>query len=140
MNYKDIFELDRIFYRIGWIFLCLLFIGILIIQFLDLDIFRIFPPCIFYYGYGFYCPGCGGTRSIVSLLKGNLVKSFLYHPVTIYTVFLGGWFMITQTLSRLTAGKIKGMSFRVRYIYFFLILLLLNFLIKNVLVYLNIIN
>ena|ERR1700761_7426168 len=29
------------------------------------------------------CPGCGLQRSFIELLKGNIIKSFQYHPATI---------------------------------------------------------
>jgi hypothetical protein len=30
-----------------------------------------YPPCLFHRGTGFYCPGCGATRALYSLLHGN---------------------------------------------------------------------
>ena len=36
-------------------------------------------PCLFHLVTGYYCPGCGGTRAIASLLHGQLFRSFLYH-------------------------------------------------------------
>ena len=43
-----------------------------------------FPPCLFHLATGYYCPGCGGTRAITSLLHGQILNSFLYHPVVLY--------------------------------------------------------
>ena len=40
-------------------------------------------PCIFNELTGFYCPGCGGTRSLIALLSGHPVKSFILHPFLI---------------------------------------------------------
>ena len=40
----------------------------------------IFMPCLFHAMTGFYCPGCGGTRAVAALLRGDLVSSFCYHP------------------------------------------------------------
>ena len=36
-------------------------------------------PCLFHEVTGFYCPGCGATRCLFSLLKGNLVESYNYN-------------------------------------------------------------
>ena len=52
-------------------------------------------PCLFHLVTGYYCPGCGGTRAIASLLHGQLFRSFLYHPVILYTAFL---FLILNAL------------------------------------------
>ena len=36
--------------------------------------------CVFRETFGLYCPGCGGSRAVNSLLKFNLLRSFLYYP------------------------------------------------------------
>ena len=35
-----------------------------------------------------YCPGCGGTRALRYLLKGNLISSFLAHPIVLYLLII----------------------------------------------------
>jgi len=39
-------------------------------------LFRQGIPCLFYCATGIYCPGCGGTRAVKYLLKGEILKSF----------------------------------------------------------------
>jgi len=39
------------------------------------------PPCSLRVALGVYCPGCGGTRSFFSLLKGDILHSFTYNPI-----------------------------------------------------------
>lgn len=41
-------------------------------------------PCLFHLITGLYCPGCGGTRAVRSLLRGDVVQSFYYHPLVPY--------------------------------------------------------
>ncbi len=38
-------------------------------------------PCYFKATLGIPCPGCGFTRAYLSLLKGDLVSAFFYHPL-----------------------------------------------------------
>lgn len=38
-------------------------------------------PCIFHKITGLYCPGCGITRCILSLLKGNIKAAFYYNQL-----------------------------------------------------------
>lgn len=42
--------------------------------------------CMFHELFHLYCPGCGGTRAIDALLRGDFLHSFLYHPMVIYIV------------------------------------------------------
>lgn len=59
-------------------------------------------PCIFKEITGFYCPGCGGTRSVLALCSGNVIKSFLLHPFV--PVFLIELFIVV--LRRIKTGKL----------------------------------
>ncbi|RZL12270.1 DUF2752 domain-containing protein [Pedobacter sp. Leaf250] len=44
--------------------------------------------CPFKTYFGFDCPGCGLQRSIISLMKGDLIVSFKYYPATIPLILL----------------------------------------------------
>jgi hypothetical protein len=48
--------------------------------------------CFFKSNFGIECPGCGMQRSLISLLKGNIVESIQYHaaliPFIITLIFL----------------------------------------------------
>lgn len=60
-------------------------------------------PCMFQALTGLYCPGCGGTRAVRALLKGDLWMSFQYHPLVLYAVFA---FVLELVLMNLPgAGK-----------------------------------
>lgn len=40
-------------------------------------------PCILHDVFRIYCPGCGGTRAIFALLRGDVVESFCSNPLVI---------------------------------------------------------
>ena len=53
------------------------------------------PKCIFHELTGFYCPGCGGQRSLHSFLNGNFLKAIDYNllfilllPFILYFMFV----------------------------------------------------
>ena len=54
-----------------------------IIRFVELMAGQGFP-CLFHLMTGLYCPGCGGTRAVRALLRGDLAMSFQYHPLVLY--------------------------------------------------------
>lgn len=125
------------FYWIGVIVL-LTCIGSAAIFFLCPNIWRrIRPmPCLFHLFTGYYCPGCGGTRAVRELLKGHIVKSVYYHPLVLYGAVLYLCFMVTQTIERVSRGHIPiGMRYRNCYVWFAMVIILLNFVVKNVLHY-----
>lgn len=59
---------------------CLFLFGFMLLQRYD-----ILPtlPCIMHALLHIYCPGCGGTRALFSLLHGRILASLLYNPAVI---------------------------------------------------------
>lgn len=90
-------------------------------------------PCIMSTVMGLYCPGCGGTRAAAALLRGQIFLSIWYHPLIPYSAVIMGGFMVTQGLHRLGVKRIKGWKFHNWYLYVAVIILVVNFLIKNML-------
>lgn len=123
---------DTVCYLIGW---CL--IGIIILYYIlsestGIGFLHFHYPCLFHAWTGYYCPGCGGTRAVYALLQGKFFRSFVYHPLVPCTAVLGGWFMVSQTLERLSRRKWRiGMHFRDWYLWAALVLITVNFIVKN---------
>ena len=57
----------------------LFLIGVVTIIYSVLFKFGIVIPCVFYELTGLYCPGCGVTRMIFSLLKLDFYQAFRYN-------------------------------------------------------------
>lgn len=88
-------------------------------------------PCLFRQLTGFFCPGCGGTRAFLALLKGRLVLSFCYHPLILYCVVLTCWILCSRVLSR-RKGKTENLrGLELKDIYGGIAVITINFLIKN---------
>ena len=46
--------------------------------------------------FGIPCPGCGSTRALFSLFRGDIKQSFEYHPLILLTlVLILGYILIT---------------------------------------------
>jgi len=63
-------------------------------------------PCAFHLLTGLYCPGCGGTRAVQYLLKGQLWNSLQYHPLVLYAAVIMLMGVAGAGLARVT-GKPK---------------------------------
>lgn len=125
---------ETVLYIIGWILIGVVILIGAALRFLPELVEKFQLPCIFQLLTGLYCPGCGGTRAIVSLLRGDFVTSFLLHPFVPYVAVVGGWFMLTQTIQRASKGRLSvGMKYRDVYLWIALGLVAVNFLVKNIL-------
>lgn len=91
------------------------------------------PPCAFSTYLHVYCPGCGGTRAVEALIHGRMLESVWYHPIVLYTVFIFSGFMLTQGLERAGLKHIRGWKFHNWHLYGAIIVLVCNFLFKNLL-------
>lgn len=123
---------DTPLYIIGWI--CILCVGMYFVlrNIFDFDLIDYTNGCVFNKMTGYYCPGCGGTRAAFALLRGNIARSLFLHPFVPYAVLVGGWFMLTQTIERLSRGRISiAMHFRMIYVWIALALIVGNVLWKN---------
>ena len=108
-------------------------VGVLIVWLYDTFFSSLWPfrGCIWDILFGIYCPGCGGTRALMALLKGKPLTALWYHPVVVYGVVLYGIFMVSQLLSLLSKGHIKGIRFHNWYLYWAVIIIVVNCLAKN---------
>ncbi len=91
--------------------------------------------CRFLAVTGFYCPGCGCTRAVRSILHGHFLLSFLYNPAVLYGVVLWLLYEGSHILELLHVPHIRGMKFRYGYIYAGIVILLGNWIIKNIIMY-----
>ncbi len=114
---------------IALVFIVIVSVILFFVQKYDINL----PPCTFNMITGLYCPGCGGTRAIKALLHGQIIKSALYHPFVLYGVVIYLWFMISHTIRKFINHNVKGMQYRNIYIYIWLVILVLNFIIRNIL-------
>lgn len=89
-------EIEQLFYKLGKIFLVISIVVIAALLITDFKIISWLPECTFLSATGLYCPGCGGTRAVKSLLRGDLIRSFLYHPFVVYFAISYSIFMIYE--------------------------------------------
>jgi len=125
---------DKILYKVGLGILALSILIIALIQIFRINYQLFFLPCLFNLLTGLYCPGCGGTRSVISLIHGYPIASLKYNPIVIYGVAIYAWYMLSNTIELLSKHTIKiGMKYRDFYLWLGLGILLLFCFIRNLL-------
>lgn len=125
---------DNGMYITGWCLIGCLAFYLLFSYIWDFHITDYMYPCTLHALTGLYCPGCGGTRAMISLFHGDILHSFVYHPLVPYTAIVCGWFMISQTIQRISRNRLRiGMHYRDFWLWGALVLVAANFLLKNIL-------
>ena len=91
------------------------------------------PACIWDKYMHIYCPGCGGTRSFLALMRGEVLLSLWYHPLVPYAAAMYLCFMLRGVAGKLSGGRIRGMRFHTWYLYLALGIVMVNLVVKNLL-------
>ena len=126
-------KIDNGIFVAGWIVTVLAAVFYITVRTGILPLYRYTVPCLFHRMTGFYCPGCGGTRSFFALCRGDIWTSFQYYPLVPCTAVLGGWFLISQTIEKISGKRIRiGMHFRGIYLWLALAVIVLNCALKNI--------
>lgn len=129
-------SLDIYFYVMGWLATVFLVAMITIVLVKGTGFLYKFPKCAFLSATGLYCPGCGGTRATFAFFRGHFIRSFILHPIVPYAALVCGWFMISQTIERISRHRIKiAMHFRNIYVWLGIFIILGNWIVKNILVF-----
>ncbi len=125
----------------------LFFFGLVMILLYHLGIVtptKMLYPCVFHRVTGLYCPGCGGTRAVEALLQGDFFTCLRYHPFVLYCFILYVVFMLSHTIEKITKKKapqshnaIKGLSFQLSYVYIGILIILIQWMIKNIILILK---
>ena len=84
----------------------------------------IYIPCLFHKLTNLYCPGCGTTRMILSLLKFNFYQAFRYNPLVFILLII---FYPIKILLCHVSQRFKNYTS-----YFFLIIVILYGILRNI--------
>ena len=126
-------ETEQMLYHVGLAAAAVLAVGAFVVKIGGMPeaIWAFFFACPIYTHTGYYCFGCGGTRAFRALLGGRLWESLWYHPAVCLGGIWYGAFLLSHLMQRLTKGRFPAMRFRMVYFYLWILLILINFFVKN---------
>ena len=78
---------------------------VLVIYHLLSHLFNFRIPCIFYEITGLYCPGCGVTRMLFSLINLDFYQAFRYNPLVFIILRLYIIYLIIKIIAKLLFKK-----------------------------------
>ncbi|MFV0466988.1 MAG: DUF2752 domain-containing protein [Lachnospiraceae bacterium] len=129
---EELDKIEHVFYVTGLSLAVFAFAIYTLVRGFGIDLSAFLFPCAFYSMTSLYCPGCGGTRAVESLIHGDFLSSIIYHPIVIYGAVFYLLFMVTHTIELLSRGKLKtGIRYRNIYLWIALGIVIANVIVKN---------
>lgn len=122
---------DREFYPAVWITIIILVVAYLIWKVVLGQ--PTISNCWIWQNWHVYCPGCGGTRSLLALLRGDVLASVYYHPALPILLGVLGVYMLSQTIWRLRGRQGWVLRYRTWWAPCMVWILLGNCLLRNIL-------
>ena len=110
--------------------LILILISFLIIYFILSELLDVGIPCLFYEITGYYCPGCGITRLLFSLLKLDFYQAFRYNPLIFILIII----TVIYWLVKFILKKFMNISIEIpNYVYYILLVIVIIFgILRNI--------
>lgn len=110
--------------------LILILISFLIIYFILSELLDVGIPCLFYEITGYYCPGCGITRVLFSLLKLDFYQAFRYNPLIFILIII----TVIYWLVKFILKKFMNISIEIpNYVYYILLIIVIIFgILRNI--------
>jgi len=128
-------KLFLLFFLIGFpiILLCFFVFNNIIIHWVQM---LHLPACVFYKRFSLYCPSCGNTRSVLSLLRGDVFASLKYNITPVFFLILTTAFYIEALIYVIAKKKIDIVPRRISLLVEVLISFAVYFIVRNFLLYL----
>ena len=89
--------------------------------------------CWVFSEFHIYCPGCGCTRALIALLRGQILTSLYYNPAVFLTGVLLGAYLISQTVWRICGKRGPVLRYHSWWLPTLTVLLGVNCLLRNIL-------
>ncbi len=95
-----------------------------------LQVFVHIPVCPSYEKLHLYCPGCGNTRSVMALLRGDILGSIRYNVTPVLLAVLGGlWYV--QGILRVLGKRVRLLPQSLWFWLGLIALVLLYYILRN---------
>lgn len=93
--------------------------------------YETYPDCMLYKITGIYCPGCGGTRAVAELMKGNLLLSIRQNALVVVILVILFSLYIELFLKIVFGCRYKSPILNLKFLYCILIIFILYSVLRN---------
>lgn len=94
--------------------------------------YHFYPPCLFHKLTGMHCPGCGATRAVGALVKGDLLQALAYNVLFILflpVILVAGY---RQARQLWTGEPARGWRLSSRMLYVVMALIISYWVLRNI--------
>lgn len=107
---------------------------VILYGFITSQYLEMIPSCWIHRETGLLCPACGGTRCLISLLKGNWIKAFFSHTIFFIGILYLFIINVVYIINLNREKKIATWMYpKYWYVFVFTILLIIYTIIRNLL-------
>lgn len=89
--------------------------------------------CAFKHTFFLYCPGCGGSRSLIALLSFNFIESFIFFPALPISVLILCDLYVRAVISFVKNDEKYLKGFKSQLLIIIPAVIILNFFVRNIL-------
>ena len=90
------------------------------------------PSCFVRQHVGMYCTGCGATRAVLAVLRGQFLQSLYFNVVVMYVIVFYGIYVLRGAVYFISKGKYMYMKFHTAYVFVGLGIVVVQAIVKNV--------
>ncbi len=130
MKNRELEETDKVIYELGIVALGIGIAAVLLYYITGINVLSFGYPCIFNKVTGYCCPGCGGTRSIRALLKGDILRCLYDYPPMLYGIVIYVVFMVRCFLHKHFGMRKSKNGTVVKYLQIFVVLVGIQWVVK----------
>jgi len=94
------------------------------------ELSKLIPSCTFYLLFKKSCPGCGGTRSFLALINGDILLSLRYNAMPVFFLVLGILYYI-EWIVRVFGKCIIIVPRNIIFLYSTIAIFLIYFVVRN---------
>lgn len=127
---RQLGPVDRLLYEIGIVALCIIVASVLLYCCTGISVLNIKYPCIFNKLTDLPCPGCGGTRAMRAILRGDILLGLYYYPPLPFALIVYVVFMLRCFCYKYFGTSKSKDGAVIKYVYIFVVLMIIQWIAK----------
>lgn len=92
----------------------------------------LYPPCLFHKLTGLHCAGCGSTRAMHNLLRGNLAEALGHNPLLVLVLPALAYGLVLEVLQMAGVRALPRPDLPARWVWGLVALIIIYWIVRNI--------